>query len=340
MTLHRTPSEMIEISVVVPTYNRANLIGETLNSILRQSKKPNEIIVIDDGSKDNTEQVVRDFGLGVKYIKIENSGECRARNVGVSLAMSEFVAFCDSDDLWHPDKLMLQSRIFAAVPECEYSFTNFKIVTNDLWSSDTKFDSLPPTFFSLPKIDVDTDCFVVKPGIFDRLLRNQPIFPSSVMMKRSFFESVGKWDESIGRIPSVDLEFHLRCVGRGNIGVVAAPVVGIRKHASNFSGDPYKLSVGEVAILRYVLSTNPMAKHFASLINEQITTRNSNAAELAFAEGHFEEARKLLTDIRPENRSWKLQLKSLILSCPAWLRRRLWQYSLFMGEKLRTHVSR
>jgi hypothetical protein len=340
MAPKQTDSEKFRIGVVIPTYNRASLISETLDSILRQTHQPSEIVVVDDGSTDNTEEVVRRFGPSVQYVRIENSGECRARNVGVSFSQSEYVAFCDSDDLWHPEKLRSQVRIFEAAPECDYSFTNFRTVVDDIWSQDTKFDTLPLHFFDLQRLGIDKDLFVIQAPMFERLLLNQPIFPSTIMMKRSFFENVGRWSEPLGRTPSVDLEFHLRCVGRPNIGVVAAPMVGIRKHASNFSGNPLKLALGEVAVLRYVLANNPQAQQYAMTIKNQISLRSFLAADLSFAAGDMKLARKLIGDVHRKHRSWKMQVKSMILRCPDWIGQNLGKTSKLLRQKLRPQHSR
>jgi glycosyltransferase involved in cell wall biosynthesis len=311
----------LKVSVIVPTHNRADLIGHTLDSILRQSHAPAEVIVVDDGSTDNTEIVVRRFGDRVKYLRIENSGECCARNAGVSVSSAPWVAFCDSDDLWHQEKLSRQVRLFEKAPDVQYSFTNFNTVTEEGISASSKFDSSPAGYWDLPRRQIEKDLFVLEAPMFSRLLSHQPIFPSTLMMKRSFFESVGRWNEPLGRVRSVDLEFHLRCVSRSNIGVVFSPVVGIRKHASNFSGDPLKNAIGEIAILRYVLENNPVAKDHSSTIREQIIIRSAQAVEVAFEANSFETMLNLLEAVPLNQRSCKLHLKALIAHCPRELGR-------------------
>ncbi len=305
----------LSISVIVPTYNRANLISETLRSILQQSYQPEEIIVVDDGSHDETEDVVRQF-RSIRYLRIQNSGECTARNIGVSSTSAPFVAFCDSDDLWHRDKLLLQARLFEDNSDLDYSFTNFRTVIDGKWSVATKFDSSPVGYWELPRRQTDSDGFIIEQPLFKNLLRHQPIFPSTLLMKRSFFELVGRWNEALGRTLSVDLEFHLRCVGRAPIGVVSAPVVGIRKHNSNFSGDPLKSLLGEIEILRFVLKHNPDAKSHEDLIRQQVTRRFMMAAEAAFANGDLALARELFQAIPSSSRSWKLHVKRLLCYPP------------------------
>lgn len=95
----------ISVSAVVPTYNRAHLVGRALESILSQTYPAEEIVVVDDGSTDGTEGVVRGFGERVRYVRQENSGGARARNRGVNESRSEWVGFLDSDDMWTPTHL-------------------------------------------------------------------------------------------------------------------------------------------------------------------------------------------------------------------------------------------
>ena len=328
----------IDVSVIVPTYNRAGLITETLDSILGQSHLPSEVIVVDDGSTDNTETIVRCYGRGVKYLYIENSGAPRARNVGVAAATADWIAFCDSDDLWHPEKLRLQIRLFENAPEVEYGFTNFKTVVNGEWSKETKFDSLPPYYWNLAQSHIDEDSIVIRQPMFDRVLTRQPIFPSSVMLKRIFLEKIGGWNEQLGRTRGEDWEFTLRCVG-SPIGVVFVPVVGIRKHDSNFSGDQLGTLLGEIAVLEYVLDHNSvLAAEYSRLIREQISIRTANGAEAAFALGDFKQMQALLESVPFRSLRWKLQLKALIAYMPENFGRVLQRAARNASGLIRRHV--
>lgn len=98
------------VSVIIPTYNREKTIERAINSVLKQTYENIEIIVVDDASTDNTESVVRTISdPRLKYIKVEkNRGACNARNVGIDNAKGEYIAFQDSDDVWHSDKISTQ----------------------------------------------------------------------------------------------------------------------------------------------------------------------------------------------------------------------------------------
>jgi glycosyltransferase involved in cell wall biosynthesis len=124
-----------DIAAVVPTYNRAELLRETLRSILAQSHRPAEVIVVDDGSTDGTAAMIKEFDGSVRYHAIENAGVCRARNIGVSLAKAPWIAFCDSDDLWRPDFLAQHVALLRAAPELSYAFSNFVPVRDNAWGT-------------------------------------------------------------------------------------------------------------------------------------------------------------------------------------------------------------
>src|SRR5438093_12571348 len=102
------------ISCVVPVFNGERYLAEALESILEQSYRPLEIIVADDGSTDGTRAVVAHYGTQVRYLWQPNSGPAAARNLGLSAARGEFVAFLDADELGHPEKLERQMARFAA----------------------------------------------------------------------------------------------------------------------------------------------------------------------------------------------------------------------------------
>ena len=108
---------MKTVSVIIPAYNRAHYIREAIESALQQSHRPLEIIVVDDGSTDETPQILATYSEPVRVFRQVNQGVAAARNLGVSHARGEYVAFLDSDDLWHPEKLEKQIERFEADPE-------------------------------------------------------------------------------------------------------------------------------------------------------------------------------------------------------------------------------
>jgi glycosyltransferase involved in cell wall biosynthesis len=105
------------VSVVIPTYNRAYILAASIDSVLAQTYAHHEIIVVDDGSRDDTRAVVEKYGSRVRYIHQENAGLATARNTGMAAARGEFIAFQDSDDIWLPHKLEMQTALMRQYPQ-------------------------------------------------------------------------------------------------------------------------------------------------------------------------------------------------------------------------------
>ena len=120
-----------EVTVIIPTYNRALLVARAIRSVLPSVQEGDEVLVIDDGSTDNTEEVVRSFGEPVRYHRIANAGPGAARNAGIRLAQHDLVAFLDSDDEYCHDKLLLQRQVMQKYPNLVFCFGNLTFQGND-----------------------------------------------------------------------------------------------------------------------------------------------------------------------------------------------------------------
>ena len=118
------------VSCIIPVFNGARYLRETLDSVVRQTHPPAEIIVVDDGSTDDSVAVARQFGSRVTVISQANAGHAAARNRGIAAARGEFVAFVDADDLWTDEKIERQLARFAARPELGASFAHLQ----NFWS--------------------------------------------------------------------------------------------------------------------------------------------------------------------------------------------------------------
>ncbi len=303
------------VSVLIPTYNRAHVLPETVDSILSQSLPPSEVIVVDDGSTDATQGCLRTFGDRVRYVRTENGGVTRARNIAAELSTYPYLAFCDSDDLWRKDKLEIQMDMHSRYPALPFSFTNFCTVSDGVWAKKTKFDDAPPGFF--PRgLEGDELYFLCEEPLYNKLLEFQPIFPSTHVIKRDFFRNIGGYLDNLGRNPSEDLEFALRCAQHAPVGVVREAVVGYRKHETNFSGDSYKTTKGQIEILTYALSKHSIDDVTRSLILEQIDRRRVYASYDAFRRREFKEVVNLLSGTPSSYFDFKTRLKFWVSRMP------------------------
>jgi hypothetical protein len=134
------------ISVIIPTYNRSSLVGRAVESALAAIAPGDEVIVIDDGSTDDTAEVLRPLCDKIRYIRTENSGAGAARNLGIHIAKCPLVTFLDSDDEWLPDKLYLQRAVMDALPQIVFCFSDLlsrhhdgKMFSNvlSIWKNDS-----------------------------------------------------------------------------------------------------------------------------------------------------------------------------------------------------------
>ncbi len=130
---------VLPISVIIPVYNREHYVAEAILSVLNQSYPVAEVLVIDDGSTDQSADIVQGFPFPVQYHRQVHSGAAAARNRGVALAKGEFLAFLDSDDRWRPDKLALQMAEFADNADLAIVFGHVQ----QFYSPDLPIDQCP-----------------------------------------------------------------------------------------------------------------------------------------------------------------------------------------------------
>ena len=189
----------MNISVVIPTYNRYEFLKRALNSVYAQTYTPVEVIVIDDGSTDNTANIQKDFPA-IKYIYQENSGVSSARNAGIKNSTYEWIAFLDSDDTWHENKLQEQVFFHRENPNILMSYTDEK------WIRDAQEVKIPKKFHKFGG------------NIFNECLSHCIIAPSASLLHRSLFGEVGVFDESLEVCEDYDL--WLRIATKYEIGLV------------------------------------------------------------------------------------------------------------------------
>lgn len=195
---------MPRVSVVIPTYNRRDLVREAIASVTAQSYTDFEVIVVDDGSDDGTAEVVQQFAR-IRYIYQPNHGVSAARNAGVALAQGELLAFLDSDDLWQPRKLECQVALFDQYPDIQIC------QSDEIWTRGG--------------VRVNPHNKHRKTGgdIFARSLELCLVSPSAVMMRRALFEELGGFDETLPACEDYDL--WLRITTRLPVHFIEMPLV-------------------------------------------------------------------------------------------------------------------
>jgi len=181
---------MESISVIIPTYNRKALLKKAIDSVLNQSYQEFELIIIDDGSTDETKELIRKYNNRVCYVFQENKGPSFARNQGIKTSKADYIAFLDSDDWWDKDKLKIQYELMQENKDCLISHTQ------EIWHKDGKI-------FNQKKKHKK-----YSGNIFDKCLPICAVSMSTVMIKRELFDEVGFFDESLPCCE--DYDFWLR----------------------------------------------------------------------------------------------------------------------------------
>ena len=314
--------ELTCLSLIIPSFNRATLISQTIDSALAQSRAFREIIVVDDGSSDNTLDVLSRYGDKIRVIPIRHAGVQAARNQGVAAATSTHIALCDSDDLLEPDFVETAARWLDQHPAYQALYTNFITFNSDGQSKDDKFSQAPPGWFAHATERDGYLCDI--PDLYLRTVEFQPLFSSGVILQTAFYQQLGGYDAGFNGIGAEDWEFTLRVVATGKVALCPRPLVRIRKHEGNDSGDTIKTVRGTADILEYALRKHPTALQYRQSILLSIDSRRLGVFDEAFARGQFDTAAQMLSLLRTTPGGARFRLKALITRLPHFLRRPAW----------------
>lgn len=206
---------MPTVSVIIPTYNSAHYVVEAVESVLAQTWQDFEILVIDDGSTDETEQVMRRYETPVRYIRQPNGGVAVARNRGIAESKGKYVAFLDADDTWLPHKLERQIETLQRHPQYRACYSALSIVDADLHPLGINRSQRQGS------------------ALEDLLTRGNVIAtPSSVLCERSLFD-VGGFDPKLSQC--ADWDMWVRLAAQTEFLYLDEPLVTYRQHGTNMS---------------------------------------------------------------------------------------------------------
>ena len=295
------------VSVIIPTYNRSRYIAEAIRSVQAQTHRDVEIIVADDGSTDDTSQIMAGFGDSVSYLPLEHQGQPAAtRNNGLERATGEFVALLDSDDLFMPHKLALQLTAFESHPQTGMVYSDGYYFRDD----PTRPVGALLGGMSTPSGDVLTE-----------LLRgNFLMSPAMLLIRRSCLDAVGLFDERTDFFAVEDYDLWLRIAARFPVAYVPGDVAAIRRHRQSISRDVASLRSRTLAVLAKLEANHPGLTSPQRAALDEGYARNHGAIAVA----HFQQ-RQLLRSLSHMLQALRYSLHTPGLGTKAvldWLRRR------------------
>jgi len=281
-----------DVSVVLPCFNREDRVGEALRSVLDQSPRPCEVLVVDDGSTDRSAAVAASFGPPVRVLRTPNRGPSAARNLGLQEARGRWVAFIDSDDRWLPSKLAYQLEAFSRYPEADVVFCDTEIWRSNRPATARRF-ALGGVYEAVahregPFLRFDR-------SLFRHLLTSSRIFPSAVLARRGL--------EGL-RFPSdlrhaEDWGLWLRLSLSATFVAIDCPLVRMNYGSDNLSSQYGDVLLGAARVLEELLDDTRLAEGERQSVRRELLVRRRKAVYQLLSERRHPEARRLLRQLAP-----------------------------------------
>lgn len=248
------------VSVIIPCYNYADYMSAAIESVLQQDYKNYELIVIDDGSTDNTAEITAKYNGKIRYIRQENQGLSATRNNGINYSLNDYICFLDADDEWEAGFLSRIMEEFKSVPEdvAVIACLDSKIGKYGESIEDREHNS------KLGEITTK-----------DILLKNR-FFPGAAVIKKNVFKDVGIFDQSLRSSEDRDMWIRISCMHK--IWLIPDRLIRVRKHGENMSSNARRMRENKLAVVRKSYEAGCVSKKDVlfwlkvnSLINYQIS---------------------------------------------------------------------
>jgi tetratricopeptide (TPR) repeat protein len=227
------------VSVIIPNYNHAQYVGDAIHSVLAQTYHNYEIIVVDDGSTDNSREVIAQFGDQVQYLYQKNAGLSAARNTGIKSAKGSLIGVLDADDMYEPDFLNTLVSVLQENPDADGVYCGYQFVDQENKS--------------LPQIEARS---VPSEKLFPALLDGNFLVPESMFVRKTCYLAVGTFDESLQ--PCADWDMWLRITKQSKILFMSRILTRHRVLNGSMSTDPLKMLLDRLAVLKKHIGDEPI----------------------------------------------------------------------------------
>jgi glycosyltransferase involved in cell wall biosynthesis len=300
----------MQVSVVIPCYNSLKYLPATLDAVLAQELPPSlqnefEVILVDDGGSDDLSAWVQQRGDDrVRVVRQENAGVSAARNLGIASAAGQFVAFCDSDDMWNPRAMAELYGCFGADPTIGLAYGFYEVV-----------DASGASTGRIRKSQIQGD-------VWEQFLTQNPVGASGVMVRREVFDRVGVFAENRDRfrVDVEDWELWIRIAATWRVGLTPTVVVRYRRHDGNSSTDLDSLDAAYRNLLEVVFAgvgpqrtaLRPLATGKIAMILAWQSLNDAEDPERAIA--YLQEAVVAAPELRRTAEFWRLRTAAGALS--------------------------
>ena len=284
-----------KVSVIIPTYNCARFVGDAVRSVLAQSFQDFELVVVDDGSTDDTEKMLQDYRGGIIYVYQSNRGLPAALNTGIRVTRGELIAILDADDLWDPDKIKEQVALLDNCPQvglCYTNFTPFGSKTDYATGFDERDGAL--TRYARRPLGPHSH-LITSPSFLEDLLRYQASpKPTTVMFRRKCLEKVGLFDETLTFCQ--DTQMWLRMAKYFPFAYVDRCLVQrrVRPDSLSSSQNDRRYTMEHIHMLENLENWIPLSPRERSITNALLSSYLFAAGYTDFADGQLDSSRRYL----------------------------------------------
>ncbi len=263
---------MPKVSVIIPTYNRADFIEDAVESVLCQTYKDYEIIIVDDGSTDNTKDVLQRFHNKIRYIYKNNGGVASARNTGIKHAQGAYIAYLDSDDLWLPERLKFGVQALDSDKNIGLFFSDCHRVSNGERDSKTYFDAYKP----------------YSGFVFKQLYMQDFIPTSTVLVRKDCLRLSGMFD---GNLPLCeDYDLWLRISTCFKINYTKMPLAIYRTHSKSISRKDFPVPILRKVLVKTRMNYKNQIKEFSRAAKRRISMVSCSCGWHLMKNGSYSEA--------------------------------------------------
>lgn len=311
---------LLLLSVIIPTYNRAAFVRESIQKLHHSGVVNVESIVADDGSTDNTQEVVKQIAPDAKYLWQPNSGTpSTVRNAGFAISTGRYVAFLDCDDAWLPEVPRKAVELLEKHPEVDVLFADAQMGNPEQGYVSWIAEAGQQPFFDLPHRELEPNFRLLEPRpFFRRMAVRNPVFIGAVIMRREVFANSGGFNPKLRG--AADWDLWLRLATKHRFAFLHEPLAIYSRHLDNMSSNMDHMSQEFCQALANTLELEALDQEDREHIRSRLHHHRFGYAYLAYDRGDTREARKrFVSAIRGGDRSPRTLSMAATCCLPGWM---------------------